>query len=197
MLNWVAAHRPENYGNNMQWQTFMEKKPYLNDPIPWAYNPPVGDYPVEEVWLAYYSLKDVWFGWRGKMYICDITLASVSILVAIAQPHSIRYLRLWAIIDFLLGGLWVTVYAFLQISATRSLTNRTKLGCLPTANMLVYDIGGQTMIPDRVWNVWRHFCGRNIQMAYITAVLIALTWFVTCGVRISYYRETLKKPRRS
>ena len=48
-------------------------------------------------------------------------------------------------------------------------------------------------IPAEIWNEWGLFCKRNIAMAYVTAVLIALTWFITCGIRVYTYRKILKK----
>lgn len=174
MLNWVAAHRPENFGNDMILTQY--------------HGAPIDCTNEQDCWFqgpSYYLLRDLWFHWRGEMYICDITLAAISGLVAIAEPIWVRELLTWAIVDFVLGGLWVTAFVFLQVTNAKRFT--IHLICVPPASLLLYNPDGKDVSSD-----YSYACDDNIRIAYVAAILTALAWFITCGIRLNYLRKNWK-----
>lgn len=170
MLNWVAAHRIENYGSDRDW-TFITSIPNATEPDP------------RLRFRETHSLREAWFQWRGRMYICDITLAILSVIAATAEPVWIRKLRLCAAVDCVLGLTWAAAFAVIKIKERMAVYSTADVPrkCLPSPGM----------IAER--RKWADICDHNMQSLFIVGVLAALTWFVTCGVRLSYYRKSLKK----
>ena len=170
MLNWVAAHRIENYGSDRDW-TFTTSIPNATEPG------------RRLRYRETHSLREAWFQWRDRMYICNIILAALSVIAATAEPVWIRKLRLCAAIDCILGLTWAAAFAAIKVKERMAVCSTADVPrkCVPTPRMIA---------EHRKWDV---ICDHNMQSLFIVSVSAALMWFVTCGVRISYYRKSLKK----